>query len=340
MKNGVLVYPVDYTLFNVGDYIQSLAARQHFDGEVDVYLQREALNEYDGQAVKVILNGWFMHRPETWPPSPLIHPLFVSFHINSVAVEEMLRSESVQYLRSHQPIGCRDRGTAELLKGKGVDAYFSGCLTLTLGKTYKRSSDAKGIVFVDPYYPIDHTPAGVLNAVLVMKSNFKTVKRIALARYSTVNFKSLIKASQFYKYYSQIFEDEVLESATYVEQELPNANFSNDDEKFAFADKLLRNYSSSQYVVTSRIHCALPCLGIGTPVLYVNNVNQSETSYCRLDGLLELFNVIHFDNGVWAGFGIEAGSKFSKSSRFDNQTRHHAIVASLIDKCEKFAAAI
>lgn len=338
MKNGVLVYPVEYVLFNVGDYIQSLAARQHFAEPVDIYLQREALNEYDQEPVKAILNGWFMHHPENWPPSPLIRPLFVSFHINSVAVSEMLRSESIQYLKKHQPIGCRDKGTAELLRKNGVDAYFSGCLTLTLGKTYKRSSNPKGVVFVDPYYPADHTPSGVLSAVVAMKSSFQTIKRIALARYSAANFKSLVKAAQFYKHYSQIFDDEVLEAATYIEQELPNVDFDGDDDKFALADKLLRTYAASLYVVTSRIHCALPCLGIGAPVLYVNNINQSETSYCRLDGLLELFNVIDIDNGIWSGFHVGAESKFSMKSKFENKNNHYSIVESLIGKCESFAA--
>lgn len=37
-----------------------------------------------------------------------------------------------------------------ILKGKGVNAYFSGCLTTTLGKTYKYNGKREGIYIVDP----------------------------------------------------------------------------------------------------------------------------------------------------------------------------------------------
>ena len=36
------------------------------------------------------------------------------------------------YYRQHEPIGCRDVATVELLRQIGVEAYLSGCHTLTL----------------------------------------------------------------------------------------------------------------------------------------------------------------------------------------------------------------
>ncbi|MEI7824388.1 MAG: polysaccharide pyruvyl transferase family protein [Chlorobiaceae bacterium] len=151
MKNALLVYSDKYQHFNIGDYIQSLAAKQFFEN-IDVFICREGLNQYVGEDVRIILNGWFTHDVQNWPPSENIHPLFVSFHINSTAQEKLTDWASIEYLMKHAPIGCRDKYTLDLLKNKGVSAFFTGCLTLTLGKKYKRDEIDKTIYFVDPYF--------------------------------------------------------------------------------------------------------------------------------------------------------------------------------------------
>lgn len=93
-----------------------------------------------------------MAQPENWSPSKHINPLFVAFHINSKVRDSMLSKESIEYLKKYEPIGCRDTYTMDLLKGKGIDAYFSGCMTLTLGYKYKRKVCGNKVYFVDPYY--------------------------------------------------------------------------------------------------------------------------------------------------------------------------------------------
>ena len=79
MKNALLVYFDKYQGFNIGDYIQSIAAKQFFEN-IDVFICREGLNQYVGEDVRIILNGWFTQEVQNWPPSENIHPLFVSFH--------------------------------------------------------------------------------------------------------------------------------------------------------------------------------------------------------------------------------------------------------------------
>ena len=78
MKNLLLTYQ-SHPMINIGDYIQSLAARQ-FLLESPEWVERDYLNEYDGEEAKLIMNGWFTYRPENWPPSPKIHPLFVAMY--------------------------------------------------------------------------------------------------------------------------------------------------------------------------------------------------------------------------------------------------------------------
>src|SRR5680860_1777900 len=98
MKNAVLVYNSYDGYFNIGDYIQSLAARQFLIEPVE-FLNREQLNEYSGDKLKLIMNGWFTHDPDNWPPSKDVVSHFVSFHINSVAKDLMLSEQGVDYLK-------------------------------------------------------------------------------------------------------------------------------------------------------------------------------------------------------------------------------------------------
>lgn len=337
LKNGVLSYTSEYELFNIGDYIQSLAAQQHFDENIDVFVERESLDKYKGDAIRMILNGWFMHHPENWPPSNKIKPLFVSFHINSVSLDQMLRSESIEYLKRHEPIGCRDNFTVEVLKRYGIDAFFSGCLTLTLGKTYKRGGDLNGVCFVDPFFSYERNLSCITAALFLIAKKYKLVGSVAEKKYGDRSFRSLIKSALFYRCYGKIFSDDVIFNASYINQERENRLFIDDSEKFRCADKMLKIYAKAKYVVTSRIHCALPCLGIGTPVFYVNNLNQSETSSCRLDGLLELFNVLDIDNGKWSGRLID-GNKFYEDYKFENKSKHTHLRDNLIQLCRRFVA--
>ena len=46
--------------------------------------------------------------------------------------QESLEGESLDYLRRHAPVGCRDWSTVHLLLDHGVPAFFSGCLTTTV----------------------------------------------------------------------------------------------------------------------------------------------------------------------------------------------------------------
>src|SRR5690606_5637430 len=113
----------------------------------------ERLADYKGEPIKLIMNGWFTHNHHNWVPAENIDPLFVSFHMNNTAAPFMLSEKGIAYLKKHEPIGCRDQFTADTLKAKGIDAYFSGCLTLTLD-TYKVDDSERGddIYIVDPLY--------------------------------------------------------------------------------------------------------------------------------------------------------------------------------------------
>lgn len=334
VKNGLLVYSDKYELFNIGDYIQSLAARQFLE-KVDTLVCREALRDYAGEEIRLILNGWFTHEPDNWPPSSRIRPLFVSFHMNSVAQEKLTSDESISYLKKWGPIGCRDKDTVRLLRTFGVDAHFTGCLTLTLGLTWKRAPSDGAIYFVDPHFQVKRDPISVMGFARTLLSNYRVVSRIAARMFGSVGIKSLLKSSAFYGCYRRLFSDEVLSRAIYVKQEIANVDAGDDQAKFGLAEKLLRQYASARFVVTSRIHCALPCLGIGTPVLYVEDQQQSETSSCRLNGLRELFHVVKSDRGRLSS--ELSGEKITPEFSFNNKDDHRVFAERLTRACAAFA---
>ena len=115
MKYGLLKYDENKRFFNVGDNIQSLAAKQYLP-QVDAFINREKMADYNGPATKIILNGWFTHNIHNWVPNENIIPLFVSFHINNTAAPFMLSEKGIAYLKKHEPIGCRDQFSADTLK--------------------------------------------------------------------------------------------------------------------------------------------------------------------------------------------------------------------------------
>lgn len=337
MKKGLLVYKNNSisNIFNIGDYIQSLAALQFFNNKVDYYINRENLNTFDGDDVKLIMNGWFMHEPQNWPPIDRIKPLFVSFHLNSSAYTILDNDNSIQYFKEHEPIGCRDKKTVEILSNKGIKAYFTGCLTLTLGRTYFHNNKSKAkIYFTDVYVPYDisvlqkllyivYSVFAVKNIIVIMRKKFR--------RHSIRNF---IKTAIFYSIYKKIFSSDILVCAEYINHELEDI-FYNDDEKFSYAECLLHKYADAIFVVTSKIHCALPCLSLQTPVLFVDNEKDIEESKCRLDGIKQLFHII-----LWNGKQMKCelcSSIIDKNFSFCNKRDYEILKDNLINICEEFS---
>lgn len=54
-------------------------------------------------------------------------------------------------------------------------------------------------------------------------------------------------------------------------------------ERFDNVKKLLDDYQSSKLVITSRLHCALPCLALGTPVLLLYDAEKAYTKDRLMD---------------------------------------------------------
>ena len=81
--------------------------------------------------------GWHLHASfglrYGLPYHPGLRPLFVSFHLHAI---DALDQPTIDYLRDHGPVGCRDWTTVDLLLSAGVDAFFTGCVTTTVDAVF------------------------------------------------------------------------------------------------------------------------------------------------------------------------------------------------------------
>ena len=260
------------------------------------------------------MNGWFTHNIHNWMPSDDIEPIFVSFHMNNTAAPFMLSEKGIAYLKKHQPIGCRDQFTADTLNAKGIDAHFTGCLTLTLD-SYKVDDSERddAIYIVDPLYSYPRPEKIFYNAKA-------TVRNILNG--------SAFQLSKKKKYLKKFISEEVLSAAEFINQEPPSNTYT-DDEKFEMAEALLTKYAKAKLVITSRIHCALPCLALGTPVIFINGFDSFVDS-CRFDGILELFNRIDVKSKTGefkANFKLDG--KIDKTTIVKNLEKHHDLANAL-----------
>jgi len=171
-----------------------------------------------------------MHDPRRWPPHEKLAALPISMHLSSARpswrtpphrtpARVLLSRRNAGWLRRNAPVGARDPHTLELLTRSGVEAWYSGCLTLTL-PARDRSLAGERVV-----------ACGLGPEVVA-----------ALARRTR---------------HAPVVVDHI------------DAGVTGAERRMARAAELLDMYAAARVVVTSRVHCALPCLAMGTPVLFV-----------------------------------------------------------------------
>ncbi|HHF0534157.1 TPA: hypothetical protein ACPHXL_003111 [Vibrio alginolyticus] len=148
MKDNEKFALIKYSSINIGDDIQSIAAKR-FLPKIDAYVQRERTDEFNSDFVhKLIMNAWWMWDVEHFPPSDSIEPLLISMYLRKEIRDDLINGKVRNYLIEKGPVGCRDTSTCDYLNSIGIPAYFSGCLTLTLVPN-KKIPKEKFILAVD-----------------------------------------------------------------------------------------------------------------------------------------------------------------------------------------------
>jgi len=189
--------------------------------------------------------------------------------------EMLVDRKFIDYFRRHQPIGCRSLSTLEAFRAIGVRAYFSGCLTLTLRGTRQPRTDRVLAVDVEQDLYAASVPSHVRKVAIHLSHEFPPPDANLLSR---ANWRALYLAQRgIYKY-------------GYGRRLLANActslNAARHRSRLSRARKLLALYSEARLVITSRLHCALPCLALGTPVLLLRRGVESDPRFAGLRDLV------------------------------------------------------
>jgi len=235
---------------NIGDVLQGMAAKAFLPGDAMV-ADREALSDMDSNKEGLfIANGWYMHSFDKFPPPENIKPVYVSVHI---ANSQLLASKKVRdHFIKHSPIGCRDTKTLKLFLGWGIPAYYSSCLTITTTPKLARNHEKNDeIILVDN---VDHpVPEEV-------------VKKLE---------------KNYGRTFTRISHDPPVVNVDFNE-------YAESSEKHM--NTLLKRYCAASLVVTTKIHCGLPCLGMGANVLFIHPKPDDP----RLTTIAEFIDIVSY----------------------------------------------
>ena len=260
---------------NIGDYIQTKAVIDIIDSKKTRILDRENLDKYNDDEIKTIINGWFMENPKNWPPSNKIKPLFISFHINPSVQGELLKKESLEYFKKHEPIGCRDHYTRDILLEKGINAYYSSCVTTSMerSKYLKKNTKPEGIIVIGAF---DRLAPSI---------NKKTVSQLIVStlKYPLKKIVYNLKLSKFNKHLNN--QKTIIQKHSQI---VSNPIISH-NEGLKLAEDMLEKIASSEILITSRIHAALPALAMGLKVVFIDEGLDHVNHKQRISGLRNYF---------------------------------------------------
>ena len=266
MKYGVIYYK---DTDNIGDDIQTYAAYK-FLPRVDYVIDREHLQEFipkKKEYVKTIANGWYNHDKLNFLFSPYIYPYLVSVHFskNDLVTDSgysFIDGYAKEYLKKFEPIGCRDYNTQKVLKDLGYKTYFSACLTLTIDQIGKKKQE-------DYICAVDLKPEIV-----------KHIKSITNSRVKEVSHWLLCDEKLPYDEKRKIIDEYTKETFENRKKYVIKNSKLTFEQRMRNVEKLLTTYQNAKLVITDRIHVALPCLALQTPVIFIYydyNADRVET---------------------------------------------------------------
>lgn len=277
MKYGLLV---NKNAENIGDDIQSYATAQ-FLPRVDLMVNRESLDDFkykDGkEPVALIMGAWFMWKKFNWPPSKQIFPLMVGYH-------HFEREKEIENVRSYALPIFREHYTG--IGGEWLKSYGP------VGCRDEHTCKVLNELDIPNYF------SGCVTLTLPKqkktKDNGKYVCLVDLNK----------KVEQ--KVRKQIGSKYKIKKMSHTVPRRPDATW---EERAKEVEELLTIYQNAKYVVTRRLHVALPCLAMGVPVLVIQSKTMNDPHrfdpynkwlhYCRNNDFLKNgYPDFDFENGT------------------------------------------
>lgn len=287
MKYGLLYYK---DTDNIGDDIQSYAASR-FLPRIDYMIDRENLNSFTPKKkeyVKTIMNAWYIHDKINFDISPYIAPLFISMFFKYMPYED---------------------GT-------------------TFGTDYINKNVIKMLQDYSPVGARDKHTDKILKS-LGINSYFSGCMTLTIEPFENVQKEDYIVTVGLSK--EEISHIKKLTKRRVIEfvQDVPKYSFSSEnwDQRKNRVIETLKLYQSAHMVVTTKLHCSLPTLALGTPVLLLYDKSKKENQD-RIGSYITYLNHIDRKDFMNSTYDFEKPKK--------NPEKYLELKKNLIKTCKKF----
>lgn len=277
MKYGLLVNENNQ---NIGDDIQSYAEAQ-FLPHVDVMVDREKLDIFKygkgTEPVALIMGAWFMWKKWHWPPSNQLVPLVVGYH-HFNREKNIFKSSSYAV-----PL------TEEIYSGIGGQWFKDygpiGCRDLYTKEVFDRAG-------IPSYF------SGCVTLTLPKQKKTEDAGEYVVFVDLNKNVEKKIRKIIGNKYKIKVM--------THVTLNIKGATW---EERVKRVEEYLTIYQNAKYVVTRRLHVALPCLAMEVPVMVIQSQKMNDPNrfepykdwlhYCRNNDFLKNgYSDFDFINGT------------------------------------------
>lgn len=248
---------------NLGDYVQFIAIDHLYDlmgipASQIVRIEYWDLLDYDGEDVILPINFFYFN------PANKGEPILLSPKIHPVYLGLHLpgevAAEEIEYFRAHTPIGCRDEYTYQILRSA------------------LENSSKQNEVYLQ----------GCITATLPRRQEkaYSTVYIIDIPKYVEEQIPPALRENAVRM--SQLLYGDLRDEYT-------RKGFSTAQEYVKNRFELYRD--TAKLVITSRMHCAVPCMAMGIPVIFIAPVMSSRFSW--MEKLLPIHTYDETDQIDW-----------------------------------------
>jgi len=266
------------TSINLGDEIQSIAVRdqlKRYGIDLIHEIDRDTSATVDSN-ISCIYAGWFDGNYCSWPPRDNINPIFISFHINEEPKDASYSAIDKYLIKPSEMVSLADKSFIPYY------AKYSPIYTRDLHTQRKLENSGIPATFL-----------GCLTMTLP-SPNISPEDRsgIYMVDVETDSWKHVP---------NDIIKKSI--KLTHI------TSSTNSAYKFQQAQMLLNQYQKAKLVITSRLHCVLPCLAYGTPVIFLLSTWETDV---RFQGLHELMSIVGRDEIDWYNHTNKNPSKFNE----------------------------
>ena len=292
MKYGVLFNKGNV---NLGDDIQAYATARFYPS-LDYFVDREHIHEFqseNNEPVAVIMNAWYMWEKWHWPPARCIVPHMVG--INDADHELSLQPGTPLKYEALEGLG-----------GEYLKAYAPiGC------RDYYTMNQMKKLG-IDCYF------SGCITLTLPQMPIVKPEKEYICI----VDVDARVKNRLVKLLGNSGYELKIM---THTGERDENRTWEQRKEK---VEELLTTYRNAKCVITKKLHCSLPCLSQGTPVVLIKQMDDD----IRFSPYYDFLHYIKTDDFLAGNYDYD----FTNPK--PNKPDYKPVREALIRSCEEFVA--